>query len=260
MGSPEVIILNDAVAVAGEAARRWTRIAQDAVVQRGAFTVALAGGSTPESLYHLMARPEFRDAVPWEHTQVFFGDERCVPPSDPRSNYRMALEALLGRVPLPGANIFRMRGELPGWQAAADYERTLRRVFRAPTDELPCFDLILLGMGTDGHTASLFPGMPALEVSESLAVLTDVPHYVNPSVARITLAFPVLNAASHVLFLVTGESKAAAARAALAGSSAPHPTPAGMVRPVCGILTWLLDADAASLMHTSATSEDIPSG
>lgn len=260
MGSPEVIILNDAAAVAEKAARRWTRVAQSAVAQHSAFTVGLAGGSTPESLYHLMAHPEFRDAVPWEHTQVFFGDERCVPPGDPRSNYHMAQEALLGRVPLPEANIFRMRGELPGPQAAADYERTLRRIFRAPTDELPRFDLILLGIGTDGHTASLFPSMPALEVSESLAVFTEVPPYASPQVARITLAFPVLNAASHVLFLVTGESKAAAVRAALAGSSASHPIPAGMVRPVNGTLTWLLDTGAASLCHAGAAPEDRSGG
>ena len=249
MRSSQVAIFTDAPAVAAEAARRWVELARDAVAARGVFTVALAGGSTPAALYHLLAGSESADAALWAHTRIFFGDERCVSPDDPHSNYRLAREALLDHVPIPAADIFRMRGELPGPEAAAEYTETLHRVFALSPGDLPRFDLILLGIGTDGHTASLFPAMPALEAAETLVAYSAVPSYVNPNVARITLTFPALNAAAHVLFQATGAGKAPAVRDALANPAAADPSPAGRVRPTNGVLTWLLDADAASLMH-----------
>ncbi|RPJ70798.1 MAG: 6-phosphogluconolactonase, partial [Desulfobacteraceae bacterium] len=168
-------------------------------------------------------------------------------PDDPHSNYRLAREALLDHAPIPTAHIFRMRGELPGPEAAADYAETLHQVFALSPGDLPRFDLILLGIGTDGHTASLFPTMPALE-AEALVAYSAVPSYVNPNVARITLTLPTLNAAAHVLFQMTGAGKAPAVRDALAGHAAADPSPAGRVRPTNGVLAWLLDADAASLL------------
>ncbi len=260
MTSPEVAIFPDAPAVAGEAARRWVQIARDVIAARGVFTVALAGGSTPEALYRLLARPDCADAAMWAHTQLFFGDERLVPPDDPRSNYRAAREALLDHVPLPTNHVFRMQGELPGPQAAARYAETLSREFTLPTGGLPRFDLILLGIGTDGHTASLFPGMPALEESGALGVHSAVPSYVNPNVDRITLTFPTLNAAAHVLFLATGAAKAPAVRDTLAPSAADQLPPAGRVQPIDGALTWLLDAGAASLLPPYASGEELRHG
>jgi 6-phosphogluconolactonase len=253
MTTPEVVVLADAAAVAAEAARRWIAIAREAAAQRGVFTVALAGGATPEALYRLLALPEYRDQTDWGRTHIYFGDERCVPPEDPRSNYRMAYEALLGRVPLAASHVHRMQGELPGARAARVYEELLRRSFELSPGDRPRLDLVILGLGADGHTASLFPGMPALDEAESLAVFTHVPDYVNPRVPRLTLTLPVLNAAAHVLFLVTGSAKAGAVSGALAGAG-----PAGLVRPTGGALAYLLDTGAASL--AVAAPEGLPHG
>jgi 6-phosphogluconolactonase len=256
VGLPRIAVFPDTSALAGEAARYWAEIARSAIAARGVFTVALAGGLTPVALYRLLAEPTpYMEAAMWAHTQIFFGDERCVPPDDSRSNYRLAREALLDHVAIPTDHVHRMRGEQPGPEAAAEYTETLQREFALSLGTLPRLDLILLGIGTDGHTASLFPNMPALEVSELLVVHSAVPNYVNPNVSRITLTFPVLNAAAHVLFLVTGAAKAAAVRDALTGPVAAQPLPASRVRPVNGTLTWLLDAGAASLLPPDASKE-----
>jgi 6-phosphogluconolactonase len=228
-------------AVAEAAARHFVAASAAAIAARGQFTVALSGGSTPEALHRRLAEPDYAAQVNWPRVHVFFGDERAVPPDDARSNYGKARETLLTRVPLPPENLHPMAGGLLPNEGAAQYERALAEHFGA--DNLPRFDLILLGMGDDGHTASLFPGMPALDERARWVVATDVPPYVQPNVSRITLTYPVLNAARVALFLVTGNGKAARLGEVLSGDSA---LPAARVNPADGELIWLLDEEAAS--------------
>jgi 6-phosphogluconolactonase len=230
--------------VAEEAARRFVALAGEAIEQRGHFAVALAGGGTPAGLYRRLAQEPQRGQVNWPRVWVFFGDERCVPPDNAESNYRMARETLLASVPLAEQNIHRVHGEKPAEQAAAQYAQELR----AKLGPGPSFDLVLLGMGEDGHTASLFPGMPALAIRDEWVVASDVPVYVRPQVRRVTLTLPVLNAARQVLFLVAGGNKAGAVRAVLGEQEAAQPLPAALVRPEAGGLTWLLDRAAATEM------------
>lgn len=241
-----VRILPAPAAVAEAAGQLFISSARQAVAARGAFRVALSGGSTPEALYRWLAEPARAGQVDWRRVKVFFGDERCVPPDDARSNYGQARAALLGRVPLPGRNIHRMQGELPPEEAARACEQQLTHAFEAGE---PRFDLILLGMGDDGHTASLFPRMPALEERTRWCVATDVPAYVKPNVRRVTLTFPVLNAARAVAFLVTGQGKAARVAEVLSPRGEGELLPAARVNPAGGALIWLLDEEAASLLE-----------
>lgn len=265
MSGPDIEIYPDPAALAEAAAERVIRAADAALTARGRFTIALAGGSTPAGLYRLLGRPPYRDRIAWERTLVCFGDERCVPPDHPWSNYRMARETLLEAVPLPAANILRMPGELEPVASARSYAAALRRGFGLRGAGRPVFDLILLGMGDDGHTASLFPGMDALHERRRIVVASAVPGYVQPAVPRITLTFPTLNAARDVLFLVAGAGKAEKVRAILGDLRAVHAErpdgsrpvaaagrrnaaqalPAGQVQPRHGALTWLLDRAAA---------------
>lgn len=245
MTEAELIVSPHATAAVQEAAQLFVAIAQEAVALRGVFTVALAGGSTPANLYRLLAEPQFASAVDWHRTFVYFGDERCVPPDHPDSNYRMIYETLLAPASLPPANVFRMAGEQPVEAAAQGYAALLRRNFRLCGAARPRLDLVLLGMGEDGHTASLFPGMPALRESRRLVTESEVPGYARPAVSRITLTFPVLNAGRCVLFLVTGASKAAAMHDTLSGPPS-APLPARQVQPAQGRLIWLLDEAAAA--------------
>lgn len=247
---PEVVVCDDAGALAEEAARRFIDAAGAATAGRGRFAVALAGGSTPAWLYRTLTRSPYCDRVDWLRTLVFFGDERCVPPDHQWSNYRMAREALLDRVSIPSGNVFRMAGELAPDDAAAAYSSTLSRVLVGATGALPVFDLVLLGMGEDGHTASLFPGLPALDERLTFVVATAVPGYVHPPVCRVTLTLPAINASRQVLFLVAGATKKAAVRAVLGredsqGAGVGPVLPAGQVVPVGGNLAWLLDRAAA---------------
>lgn len=209
-----------------------------AIQTRGRFSVALAGGSTPEALYRLLAAEPFVSRLDWRAVHVFWGDERSVPPDHSDSNYRMARESLLAHVPVAPENIHRIQGEIDAAQAALAYEDALRAHFAGP----PRFDLILLGMGEDGHTASLFPGAPALAERVRLAVPVHAAHLGS---WRVTLTYPVLNAAAAVLFVVSGSSKAATLRAVLEGPSRPTELPAQGVRPHAGRLMWLADASAA---------------
>jgi 6-phosphogluconolactonase len=247
MGNAEIIVLSDPGALALEAARRFVAIAAAAVPRKGRFSVALAGGSTPTGLYRLLARKPFREQVNWPDVLLYLGDERCVPPDDPRSNARMIRESLLeGIVTAPPTLRVPATG-LPPPEAAAAYADALRRDFGLRGAARPRFDLVLLGMGDDGHAASLFPGMPAVEEKRRLVVATDVPGYVRPLVPRITLTLPVLNAAEHVMFLVSGTSKAPTVAAVLEGSD--EPLPARQVRAQQGQLIWLLDTAAAALLR-----------
>jgi 6-phosphogluconolactonase len=246
MDKPEIIIVSDAAMLAFEAARRFVGIAASAVTRKGRFSVALAGGSTPAALHRLLASTPYREQVSWSNVLLYLGDERCVPPDDPRSNARMIRETLLEGLASAPAALRVPPVELPPPEAAAAYARTLRRDFALQGNARPRFDLILLGIGDDGHTASLFPGMPALDEKHRLAVATDVPAHVRPFVPRITLTLPVLNAAEHVMFLVAGASKAPAVAAILSGPEPENPLPARRVQARAGRVTWLLDRAAAA--------------
>jgi 6-phosphogluconolactonase len=245
---PEIIVAADAHALAETAAGIVVDSALEAIRARGRFTIALAGGGTPRATYTRLAQPPFHDRVPWDRVWAFFGDERGVPPDHADSNYRMAHEALLSKVPIPAERIMRIRGEADDPEAAAaEYARRLGEVFECRRGELPRFDLVLLGLGVDGHTASLFPGSPVLkEVFRPVAAV----HAAAASIPqRFTLTFPVLNAAARVVFLVGGPEKAKVVKAVLAeGGSG---LPAGMVRPTDGRLMWLLDRPAAALLHVA---------
>jgi 6-phosphogluconolactonase len=240
---PEVLVFADLAALSQEAARRFLLLARDAVAARGHFSVALSGGSTPKPLYALLADPPFRDEAPWPHVHVFWADERCVPPDHPESNYRLAAETFLSKVPLPPENIHRMQGERDDPQAAAaDYARTLRGFFRPDEGKMPRFDLILLGMGENGHTASLFPANPALDERTALVA---APYVEELRAHRLSLTAPVLNNARNVIFLVAGAGKAETLRRVLEGERRPTELPAQLVRPTSGALTWLVDEEAA---------------
>jgi 6-phosphogluconolactonase len=243
---PEIVVLPDLDQIAQEAARRWVEIAQGAVAERGSFSVALSGGSTPRTLYELLAGEPWRSQAPWDSTHVFWGDERRVPSTDPQSNYRMAREALLDHVPIPGKQINRMNGEDLLSSAIGDYEDKLWRYFRFNRGEWPRFDLVLLGLGPDGHTASIFPGTRAVSDLSHMVLAYQVPQL---GVERITLTLPVINHAHHIMFQVAGEEKADALAMALEGERRPSACPAQAVEPVDGTLTWLVDKAAASELN-----------
>jgi 6-phosphogluconolactonase len=221
------------------AAREFAAKAEEAIEERGRFTVVLAGGSTPETMYGILAR-DYMGRIDWSKVYVFFGDERSVPPHHEDSNLKMASEVLLDHVPV--ANVHRIRGELPPDEAAEAYEEELRKFFQ--TEDGPRFNLILLGIGADGHTASLFPWTPALEVQDRWVVANPVPRL---DTTRITLTIPVINAARAVIFLVEGQDKAEAVREILEGDADPRAYPAKLIQPPGGP-EWMLDQSAASLL------------
>lgn len=226
------------------AAARVVRRCAETVAARGECALALAGGDTPRALYSLLASKPFRDEMPWGALRVFWGDERGVPPTDAQSNYRMADETLLSRVPIPRERIHRMPADRPDGAAAADgYAALLRTYLPAATDGVPGLDLVLLGLGADAHTASLFPGAAVLREARQLVVSYAVPSLGAP---RMTLTLPMLNHAGEVLFLVSGASKARALAAVFEGPRDPEQLPAQGVRPVSGQLVWIVDAAAAS--------------
>ena len=225
------------------AAEEVVHAANEAVTQRGQFTIALSGGSTPRSLFNLLAT-NARTTLPWDRTFFFWGDERHVPPTDPESNYRMADEAMLSKIPVAPGNVFRMVAENPDAAAAAEaYEQTLRKFFQLEAGQVPRFDLILLGMGPDGHTASLFPESAALQEKSRLVVANWVEKF---KTSRLTFTLPVLNAARCVAFLVSGTDKAPALRAVLQSDAPGEQYPSKLVRPTDGSLIWMVDRAAAS--------------
>jgi 6-phosphogluconolactonase len=225
------------------AAEEVVRAAEEAVAARGRFTIALSGGSTPKSLFNLLAT-NARSTLPWDRMFFFWGDERHVPPTDPDSNYRMADEAMLSKIPVAAGNVFRIVAENPDAAAAAEaYEQTLRKFFQLGPGEFPRFDLILLGIGPDGHTASLFPGTAALQEKSRLVVANWVEKL---KTSRITLTLPVLNAGRCVAFLVSGTDKADALKAVLEGDAPGEQYPSKLVKPSDGKLIWLVDRAAAS--------------
>ncbi|MGI8916342.1 MAG: 6-phosphogluconolactonase [Chloroflexota bacterium] len=244
----DVRVVANAYDVAQDGADIVRDAAKAAVQRSGRFTLALSGGSTPRALYALLALPPLITDIDWGATQVFWSDERCVPPDYPDSNYRMAREALLDRVPLPEANIHRMRGELAvPQQAAQEYRGELQAVFGK--SDPPRFDLLLLGLGEEGHTASIFPGVH-IPVDPNIPVAAVFVPKVNSW--RLTLTVPVLNAAARVLFLVAGEAKRDALRAMIQGPRALD-LPAQRVMPINGALTILADAAAAGTLSPERT-------
>jgi 6-phosphogluconolactonase len=250
--SREVRILEDAAAISRAAAGEFLQAAQEAVRAGGRFSVALAGGSTPRALYTLLVGdPALRAAVPWDKTFFFFGDERHVPPDDPESNFRMASEAMFSNLALSPRQVVRIKGENPdAAQAALDYEQALRGFFRLAEGQFPRFDLVLLGMGPDGHTASLFPGTAALHEGWRLAVSNRVAKFNSD---RVTLTAPVLNNAARILFMAHGDDKAPALRAVLEGPYEPELFPAQLIQPKNGTLLWLVDKTAARLLAKAAS-------
>jgi 6-phosphogluconolactonase len=253
MSDPEVIVCPDAQELAFEAAEQVLRAAADAIDQRGKFTLALSGGSTPEATYNLLAEPQRQARLDWTKTYLFFGDERFVAPDDTRSNYLLAARSMLSKVPAPIDRVFPIPTDRPTpADSAADYARTLAQAFAVPPDgPPPQFDLILLGLGDDGHTASLFPHAGSLNEQKAW-VTWSPPGVLPPPVDRVTMTYPVLNAARRVLFLVAGGRKAPVVRDVLEGQPQPWERPAAGVRPTDGSLLWLLDAAAAGMLRRKA--------
>jgi 6-phosphogluconolactonase len=249
----QVRVFPDANALACTAAKEFLQRTTRAVRTTGRFTVALSGGSTPRLFFRALVG-QSGPTFPWAAVHLFWGDERTVPPHHPESNYNTAREELLSKTAIPPANIHRMTGEEPSpTRAAAAYEEELRRFFALSTGEVPRFDLVFLGLGADGHTASLFPGTKALDETKRLAVANWVEKL---GTTRLTLTLPVLNNAACVIFLVAGSGKAATLQEVLEGSPRPSSLPAQTVRPRCGELLWLVDAAAAAALKTAWRVED----
>ncbi len=238
---PDVRVFADAEEVARAVAGRFAELARTSVAGRGVFSAALAGGTTPRRVYELLAGEDFRTQVPWEGVHVFFGDERAVPPDHADSNYRMAHEALLAHVPIPTENVHRIRGEGDAGSNASLYEDELRGFFGDA--DWPRLDLIMLGMGDDGHTASLFPDTSALEEQSAWAVANWVEKF---DAWRVTLTAPAINRARHVIFTVTGASKAARLAEVLKGERDPTRLPSQLIEPADGKLEWFIDKAAAA--------------
>lgn len=246
----EIEIYPDITQLAQAAAQRIMTAAEQSIMQQGYFTLVLSGGSTPAPVYALLA--EAKTSLDWSGVHIFWGDERCLPPDHPESNYRMARETFLLHTPIPESNIHRIRGEEPPDLAAASYEKELKRFFRehgrVVTAEqgaiFPVFDMVLLGMGEDGHIASIFPGSPAVEERNHWVVAVEHDQPPPPLVPRVTLTLPLINSAREIILLVAGEKKAERVGEALSGK-ANSDLPAARLHPSSGRMTWMLDAPAA---------------
>ena len=241
----EVQILPDAAAIARRAAEKIVESAATAVKERGVFTISLAGGSTPKALYTLLATdPAFKSKMPWDKTQFFFGDERHVPPDDSESNFRMANESMLSKLSLKPEQVLRIKAEYEDAEKAAkEYEQTLRSWFKLSDGQLPRFDVLLLGMGEEGHTLSLFPGTRALHDNGRLVMSNWVGKFFT---TRITTTAPVASNSALVIFMITKADKALALKAVLEGPYEPEQLPSQLIQPKNGKLLWLVDTTAAS--------------
>jgi 6-phosphogluconolactonase len=241
---PDIRIFDDLEALSRAAASVFLDSCSEAIRSRGRALIALSGGNTPLELYKLLARPPYADQVDWPHVHVFWGDERCVPPDDPESNYRQANDALLSWVPVPKDHIHRVQGEAEPQAAALSYALLLEK-YATPPLSWPRFDLVLLGMGEDGHTASLFPGSPVVVTAPTAAVTAD---YQGRPANRVTITPVLLNEARRLIFLVSGQSKSKTLVNVLYGDYDPDLLPAQRIRPVDGELIWMIDRAAASLL------------
>jgi len=243
----ETRILADGAAIAKRAAQEFVQAAAEAVRIKGSFNVVLAGGSTPKALYSLLVNDAaLRSQVPWDKIGLFFGDERHVAPDHPDSNYRMASEAMISKSPLKPEQVTRIKGEYPdAEQAALEYEKALCEYFKLKAGEYPRFDLVLAGMGNEGHTLSLFPGTKALHADGRIAVRNWIGKLYTE---RITLTAPAASNAAHIIFMVTGADKAPALKAVLEGPFEPDQLPAQLLQPQNGKLLWLVDTTAGSML------------
>ncbi len=241
---PEIVVVSNPEELSLRAAEEFIRRSEESIREKGCFAVALSGGSTPKELYRLLADNRCSNRVTWERVNLFWSDERCVPPDHIKSNYRMVRELLIDQVPIPKGNIYRMPAELDDHaRAAMEYTQALKAFFHLKAGEFPRFDLILLGMGDDGHTASLFPHTPALDDTASLVsanYIEELGEY------RLTLTVPLINRAAHVIFLISGKSKAAILSDVVEGAYQPHRIPSQFIRPENGRLLFLTDRMAAS--------------
>jgi 6-phosphogluconolactonase len=243
----EYLVEADGAALARRAAEQFVQIAEQAVAKRGRARIAISGGSTPKVAFQLLANPAepFLRHMPWDKLDLYWVDERTVPPDDADSNYRMTREAMLDHVPLRAEQVHRMEGELEPEVAAARYESQLRNTFRLEGAETPFFDLIALGMGDDGHTASLFPHTEAIHEMGRLVTANHVPQ---KDTWRITLTWPVINQGRSVFFLIGGKNKAELVKEVFMGPRDPERLPSQLIWPSSGILTLILDKDAAALL------------
>jgi 6-phosphogluconolactonase len=241
MNEPKIIVLDDQQALFKRAAEEIAHLSGEAICTHGEFSFCLSGGSTPAAVFDLLGT-RFLLSVDWKEVQFFWGDERCVPPSDERSNFHMAQRTMLSKLPISPAQIHRMRGEDPPPEAARAYEEELRAHFGS--SGLPRFDLALMGLGDNSHTASLFPHSPALQVTDRLAVAVEVNNPVERD--RITLTAPVFDNSANVVFLVSGAAKADAVWNVLKGPHKPEEYPAQLIAPSNGESIWLLDRGAAA--------------
>lgn len=240
-GVEKTVVVNDLEEMGRRAAEMIVQTGQKAIAKRGRYMLAISGGRTPKPIFQCLAMPQLNSKLDWTRVYIFWTDERCVPPEHPDSNYGAALKELLKHV--PAKHIFRMQGELSEpKKAALEYEKTLVREFGIKDGEIPRFDLILLGLGEDGHVASLFPGSPVLEESKRLATAPYVPHLKGH---RLTLTLPVLNNARYCLFVVAGESKRDVFKQARCRDNQDIVLPVHAVLPVNGRITWLVDIDVA---------------
>jgi 6-phosphogluconolactonase len=238
----DVRVFGDYEALSHAAAEFFVALAKTAVASRNRFVVALSGGSTPRRFFALLGSSPYRDRIDWHRVHVFWTDERCVPPDHPESNFKLVHDALLSTVPLPEFNIHRIRGEEGPDEAARIYEQDIKKSFSL---DKPVFNLIVLGVGEDGHTASIFPASEAIHETTRIVVpiFRD-----KPNIPRVTLTIPMINLAAHVLVLASGRSKSAIVREVLAGEK-PGQYPAGLVHPVNGDLTWFVDREAAVYLN-----------
>lgn len=250
----KIVLCRDLHDLGRRAAIGFLQSAVEAIPRQGRFSVALSGGDTPRPLYQSLASPDLAMKIPWKRIHLFWGDERAVPPDHPDSNYRTAYETLIAHVPIPPENVHRMPGEKSDLQAAAcEYEEILRRFFGGPPGEWPVFDLIFLGIGSDGHTASLFPGSPALNEKERWVVAVPAEKVRS---ARLTLTLPVLNQARQIVFLAAGKEKAPVVRALLSRNRSRIDLPAGRVRPQNGREIFFLDQAAAGPAERRASKRE----
>lgn len=247
---PELRVFKDLEELSRAAAELFVKQAEQSIAKRGRFLVALNGGSTPNRLFQLLAT-DFREKVDWSNVHIFWGDERCVPPDDPGNSYGQAREVLLSHVPIPDANVHRVNGELGPNEASKEYSIILKE-FASPPLEWPRFDLVYLGMGEDGHTASLFP-RSLVEVSEPTMPVTA--HYQDRPANRVTLTPVVFNSSRLLAFMATGEKKAQTLSEVLSGRYNPELYPAQRIEPKEGRLIWLVDEDAASKLPRKLLSK-----
>jgi 6-phosphogluconolactonase len=240
---PKIIVEDNTIHLARRGAKVLCSAAKVSIEERKSFTLAISGGSTPRKMHQMMTTEPYISQMSWDKTHIFWVDERCVPAKDPFSNYGVARTDFLDKIPVEKSQIHPMPGEIPPESGAASYQKELTDFFHLKGNQIPVFDLIFLGIGTDGHTASLFPGQRALDEKDQPVVPVKGG---NPNVSRITMTFPVLNNARQIVFLVSGDKKARIIQQILKNEKSQ--LPAQMVKPKTGGLIWLLDKDAASLI------------